>query len=200
MSKKEELEARIKEQRTLEANKKGLVGVSGKIGVVLRTLGDEIIAQSEDTTPGYLMEEEKEDPSNSGELMSYIPIMDIEGNQRPEGPEWGEAGESRFSSTRRIGMYFDGLSRGMHMEIMYDEEKSELSLHHRGYLAYREVMGDLEAYVPNQEWEGWIEALYKKSKEIRRIEKEEEFKRRLAEAEKEKASWWEALKVRWGID
>ena len=57
-------------------------------------------------------------------------------------------------------MHFDGLSRSMHMEIKYSEETSELSLTHRGYLVYKEVMGDLEVYVPNEEWESWIEKLW----------------------------------------
>ena len=47
MSKPEELEQRIREQRIIEANKKGLVGQNGKIGMVLKMMGNPIIAQTE---------------------------------------------------------------------------------------------------------------------------------------------------------
>ena len=48
MASKEEMESRIREQRTAEANKKGLVGQGGKIGTVLRALGSPIVGQTED--------------------------------------------------------------------------------------------------------------------------------------------------------
>ena len=50
MSKQEEIEEKIREQRTIEANKKGLIGQNGKIGMVLRMLGHPIIAQYEGGT------------------------------------------------------------------------------------------------------------------------------------------------------
>jgi hypothetical protein len=198
LSKREELEARIKEQRTLEANKKGFVGAAGKIGTVLRMLGQDIVAQYDDVGFGYLPEDEPEEPKNASEFMRRIPTMEIEGSPRPGSPEWSEAGEANFSYTRRIGMHFDGLGRGMHLEIQYSEEKSELSLTYKGYLAYRETMGEIDTYVPNEEWEGWVERLYRTSREIQRKEKEEEFKNKAEEAEKEKKTWWESMLKRWG--
>lgn len=198
MSKREELEARIREQRTLEANKKGLVGASGKIGVVLRMLGQDIIAQSQNEGFSVLPEEEPQEPKNNSEFMSRIPIMDVDGVSRPDSEEWAEMGEANFSYTRKVGMHFDGLGRGMHMEIQYDEERSELSLLYKGYLAYREVMGEIDTYVPNEEWEGWVERLYRLSKDIQRRGKEAEFKENAERAEKEKASWWRSMLARWG--
>lgn len=198
MSKREELEARIREQRTLEANKKGLVGASGKIGVVLRMLGQDVIAQSMDE--GFLLapEEEPQEPRNSSEFMRRIPVMDLDGVSRPDSEEWAEMGEAEFSYTRKVGMHFDGLGRGMHMEIQYDEEKSELSLFYRGYLAYREVMGEIDTYVPNEEWEGWLDRLHRLSKDIQRRQKEQEFKENAERAEKEKSTWWDSMLARWG--
>lgn len=198
MSKREELEARIKEQRTLEANKKGFVGASGKIGVVLRMLGQEIIAQSMDEGLALLPEEEPQEPRSSSEFMKMMPIMDVDGVSRPDSEEWAEMGEASFSYTRKVGMHFDGLGRGMHLEIQYDEERSELSLLYKGYLAYREVMGEIDTYVPNEEWEGWVERLYRLSKEIQRKGKEQEFKNSAERAEREKATWWESMLRRWG--
>ena len=193
MSKREELEARIREQRVLEATKKGLVGFSGKIGTVLKSLGEEIIAQD------FSMDfPEDMNPTNASELMSGIPTIEIDESVRPEGQEWGETGESYHSSARSIGLHFDGLSRGMHMEIKYDEERSELSLTYKGYTAYRECMGEIETYVPNEEWEGWIERLWSVSKKIQREQKEKDFKNRAIQAERTKQDWLDSLMKRWG--
>ena len=130
--------------------------------------------------------------------MKDIPTMEMEGNQRPDTPEWGEVGEERFFSTRKVGLHFDGLRFGMHMEIMYKDESSELSLTYKGILVYRESMGEIDTFIPHEEWEGWLERLYKKAKTIQRKDKEEEFKNRAAAAEREKADWWESIKRRWG--
>lgn len=198
MSKREDLELRIKEQRVLEANKKGLMGASGKIGTTLRMLGSDIIYHGEDYGVSFLhSDEDKEEPKNAKEMLSYMPTMDAESNERPTGEEWSEIGEIRNVTTRKIGMHFDGLSRGMHMEIKYNEEKSELSVTHKGYLVYKEVMGDLEVYVPG-EWEGWVERLWSLSREKQRKQKEEEFKEKAEKANEAKSDWLEYLIRRWG--
>lgn len=200
MSKREDLESKIREQRVLEATKKGLVGASGKIGTVLRMLGSDIVRHDEESgAAAFLdMEDDRLEPRSVGELLSYIPTMDDEENQRPEGQEWGEIGETHLVSTRKIGMHFDGLSRGMHMEIKYDEERSELALSYRGYPAYREVMGDIEIYIPDAEWEGWIEKLWILSRDMQRRQKEEEFKKKTEETTKAKDTWLESLMKKWG--
>lgn len=199
MSKREDLEIRIKEQRVLEANKKGLIGSSGKLGTILKALGHEIVShEMEFGLPDPWDLDAEEEPRDSKELMSRLPTMDIEGNQRPSTEEWGDAGDSAPCSTRKIGMHFDGLSRGMHMEIMYDDEKSELSVTHKGYTVYKEVMGDIEMYIPGEEWEGWVERLWGVAKEIQRKKKESEFKAKAEEADKAKGEWLSSLFRRWG--
>ena len=198
MSKREELESKIKEQRVLEANKKGLLGASGKIGTTLRMLGSDMIHHGEDYGASFLRpDEHKEEPRNANEMLAYMPTMDAEANERPTGEEWSEIGEVRNVTTRKIGMHFDGLSRGMHMEIKYDEEKSELSVTHKGYLVYKEVMGDLEVYVPG-EWENWIDRLWALSRDKQRKQKEEEFKEKAEKAKEAKDDWLDYLMRRWG--
>jgi hypothetical protein len=204
MSNQEDLEQRIREQRTVEANKKNLVGQGGKIGVVLQMMGQPIIAQMEgggyiDTnyidTQGYL---EDDEPRNNLEYMRSIPSMSVDGNERPSGEEWSEMDEPEQFGTAVIGWHFDGLSRGMHMEIKYDEASAELSLHHRGYPVYRELKGEIMSYIPGEEWERWIETLYKSAKEMRRKQQESEFEQRVKEAESNKEQWWKGIIARWG--
>lgn len=204
MSNQEELEQRIREQRTVEANRKNLVGQNGKIGVVLRMMGGPIIAQVEgggyvDThyidTEGRL---EDDEPRNNVEFMKGVPIMGVDGSERPYGSEWTEMTDPSMYGTMVMGWHFDGLSRGMHMEIKYDDATSELSLHYRGYPAYRELKGEIIGYVPNEEWEGWIERLYKSAKEMKRKKQESEFEQKVKEAEKSKESWLLGIISRWG--
>jgi hypothetical protein len=195
MRMREDLESRIKEQRTAEANKKGLMGQSGKIGAVLRTLGSPIVAQTEMSS--YL---DTEGRSEELQERRTIPVFDAEGVERPTGPEWSEAEwDATPYSAREIGMHFDGLARGMHMEIIYKEDSSELKVNHRGYLVYCEVQGDLQCYIPSEEWEGWVESLYKSARKIQRERKEDEFKEKVRRADDAKKSWLKDMAARWGI-
>ena len=191
MGQREELEARIKERRLAEATKKGLTGATGKIGVVLRALGSPIVSQAEDAS--YIDLEGREEERG-------IPVMDIEGVQRPTGPEWSDPDSfATHHSVHEIGRHFDGLGRGMHMEILYKDESSEMSVYHRGYLVYKEAQGDLQCYVPSDEWEGWISSLFKVAKKAQREEKEREFQERVDEAARAKKSWLAEIASRWGI-
>lgn len=196
MSSKEEMESRIREQREAEANKKGLMGQNGKIATVLRMLGSPIVGQVQDA--GFLdLEGRGDDPS--GSPLIDIPTMEIDGSVRPEGSEWGEASDPVSFSTRSVGTHFDGLSRSMHMEIIYKDEQSELSLYHRGYLAYREVQGELDCYIPSDEWESWVSDLFKVAKRVQRESKEEEFEAKVKKAEAAKESWLRHIASRWGL-
>lgn len=196
MSSKEEMESRIREQRTAEATNKGLMGQGGKIGAVLKSLGSPIVAQTQDVA--YLDLGGRDD-GPSGSPLKDIPIMDLDGSVRPEGSEWGEAGDALPFSARTIGWHFDGLSRSMHLEIVYKDEPPDMVVYHRGHMVYREVQGELLCYVPSKEWEGWIESLYKVAKRMQRESKEEEFKNKVQDATIAKESWLRQIASRWGI-
>ena len=196
MASKEEMESRIREQRTAEANKKGLVGQGGKIGTVLRALGSPIVGQTEDVA--YLsLDGSVNEPS--GSPLKDMPTMEIDGNERPSGDEWGEASDPLSFSTRTIGRHFDGLERGMHLEIIYKDDSSEMSVYYKGYLVYQDIQGELTCYVPINEWEEWVSSLFKVAKRIQRASKEQEFAEKVAEAEKSKKSWLREIASRWGI-
>lgn len=196
MSRKEELEARLKEQRLAEATKKGLMGATGKIGTVLKFMGSPVVSQTEDIS--YLDTQGFGGDGPEGPM--GMPMMDIEGASRPSGPEWSEDAPDPVSfGTRDIGRHFDGLGRGMHLEIFYKEESSEMSVLFRGHLVYREIQGELLCYVPHDEWEGWISSLFKIAKKVQRDAKEEEFQSRVQEAERNKESWLRDIAARWGF-
>lgn len=210
-------EEKIKEQRTIEATKKKLLGAGGKIGIVLRYLGDEIVDQSSHGSANfrylpdpYELPEDKEDPylppkGSSADILKKIPMLNTffpwgEEQMPPEGREWIEDRPDRVHhSMRTVGYHFDGLSRGMHLDIKYLDYESDLKLHYKGYLVFREVKGELVTYIPNDEWEAMIESLFKVAKKLRDKEKEQIKEEELDEAKKAKASWFKEMRERWGI-
>lgn len=201
----EEIEEKIKEKRIIEANKKGFLGPNSKIKLILKIFGDPIISQSEnggyvDTNymdlHGYELPEEE--ILNNIDLLKKIPIMELDNNTRPNSEEWTDMPDSKNYSTETIGYHFDGLSRGMHMEIKYDEFSTETIISYKGYVCYREAKGELLSYIPNNEWEKWIESLYKVAKEKQRVIKEKEFEESIKEKEKEKENWINKIISNWG--
>lgn len=204
MKSPEEIEEKIREQRTVEANKKGLVGQTGKIGIVLKVFGQPIIAQSEggvyvDTNYIDYFQEENEDPKNNSELLGSIPIFETGGNERPVGQEWQDLPDPKQFGSYQVGLHFDGLSNGMHMEIQYDDLDGKLVLSHKGYVVYKEIKGEIVSYVPNKEWESWIESLYRAAQKKQRKLKEEEFQSQVKIADRRKKEWWLEMISKWGI-
>ena len=204
-------EKRIKEQRTIEANTKHLMGCEGKIGCIVKHIGQPLISQS--SGGAYYSSRPSEDvwaipgendpyelPSGSPEdICRQIPVMDMEGVEQPEGGVWMERQETVAEGTEILGWHFDGLSRGMHIEIKYTEMTNELLVRYKGYVVYREMSGDLETYVPMPEWEEMIERLSKTAKrqaiKHNKIEKEEN----KHELRRQKESWMQRMKNKWGL-
>lgn len=148
-----------------------------------------------ETRPGL----DEDEPRDAGGLMRNIPVAGSDGLERPSGDEWSEMDDPAPYGTYTVGRHFEGLSRGMHLEIVYKEDSSSLSVLCRGSLVYREVMGEISCYVPGDEWEGWINRLSRSAKDLLRKSKEEEFSKRVEEAEKTKESWWRSMRSRWGV-
>ena len=149
----EEIEKKIQEERTLEATKKGLMGLGGKLGRILRVLGHEIEAQyegghmglpssSDVASAGWGFEsiplddpdEEPWDgvlrPGSSEEIQDQIPYADGEVSALLDEPTGGGFRDERNNKRSQVnivnvGWHFDGLPHGVHMEIFYkmNEEK-----------------------------------------------------------------------------
>jgi hypothetical protein len=79
------------------------------------------------------------------------------------------------------------------------EHNNSLTCHYKGYEVFREIRGQLVGYAPLDEWETWVDRLFIVAKE-KRIEKkavtEQEYS--LA-AKREKTSWWQRFRLRWGL-
>ena len=91
-------ENQIKEKRTIEASKKNMMGKNGKLGMILKHFGETIVSQE-----GMFSD------------VSYFDHFWEDGEEDDESMQTFEEG----SLSRDVGSFFDGLSRGMHLEIKY---------------------------------------------------------------------------------
>ena len=182
----------IREQRTIEATKKNFMGTAGRLGVIAIVLGSPIIRQGSGLYDiSYL-----DDP--------YEDFTDVEFETTASGQKgplmWkDEIPEMSNEIAEEEGYVFDGLSRGMHIDIKYWHNSNKLEVTYRGYLVYKEIGGELVAYAPFPEWEDMIGRLYKAAKTQAKdqISLEEV---EIGEAvERKKQNLWEKLRTRWGL-
>lgn len=194
MSSIRDKERRIKEDRIIQATQKGLIGLDGKFGIIVTNLGQPIIRQSDNDfgmfTTSYLQTEDNDE----------IKTMDIDGtNDDPQGWEWSGGKDRIPATTSQIGWHFDGLSRGMHLEIWYLPESFELKVTYKGYLVYKDIKSEIQAYAPFPDWEDKIDTLYKIALEKEKNRRNKEKHERIEESNAKKLSWLQKLRLRWGI-
>ncbi len=201
----------VKEKRTIEATKKGLMGSNGKIGCILKNLGDPIIANSSTSLydVNYFDSDQKEydpeDARSAEDLLANLPTMEMwRGDQRIAEPSdvdsgWTQKQNYVSGGHHNLGWIFDGLNRGVHMELKYMEDAQELTVHYKGYQVYKEVSGELMAYAPFDEWESQIERLYKIEEKQKKANNAKEKEELTKEAERQKKNWIQKFRERWGI-
>ncbi len=186
------IEAAIREKRTNLAVKNNLMGPSGKFGVILDAFGTKVMRQGS----GLMDVVGLNDPYEEEAYTEYSPTMSEQNGPVAYRDEILEMGDEYVYQE---GLLFDGLSRGMHLDITYWLASNELKVNYKGYCVYHEIAGELYGYAPFPEWEGLIDKLFKvakiRAKELRAKE-EAEIGERIQE---KKASFWEGLKLRWGL-
>ena len=97
------------------------------------------------------------------------------------------------------GFVFDGLSRGLHIEIQYWMRNQKIEVTYKGYQVYKEIGGELFAYAPFDDWEDMIARLYKAAKPRSKELKEQREVEIGEKIQKRKNTFWERLRTRWGV-
>lgn len=184
----------LKEQRLAEAMDRNYMGLEGKFGVILKHLGKSVISQC----------------SANYEMTEWQDAYDM--YDEPEGlPE-----EDIDAPIREIGKVFDGLKFGHHLEISYLKESlipikiSEFYTRYeeafkvikvlwKGYLVYLEAEGDLLIFTPSSDWEDVILKIYDSAAKLQKQRKMDNIAETQIEAKKNKLSFLERLRERWGI-
>lgn len=177
-------EQAIKEKRLIEATKKNFYGATGKLASIAKYLGSPIMRQG---TP-YC---------SSTSMAEYTGFGSggLEEDESETLPTFDEDNETSSC----IGYAFDGLSRGMHLEIKYMFDDSVVSVYYRGYPVYMESMGELSCYAPFDEWEKMIEKLSKVAKDKKEVMHSSYLEVERAEVEKEQSNFLDRLRRSWGI-
>ncbi len=188
-----ELENKIKDLRTIEANQKNLVGPTGKLGIIVRMFGQPIIDEG-----GGIYEVDYLDYDQ----FSYEGFYETTVSKQ-RGPSLGDnrIHESDEDVTYRcLGYFYNALSAGINMEIRSEKDEDHFSLQVivEGSVVYQELNGDLEQYVPG-DWEKKVNSLYRVAE--KRLEG---IKKNMAisikqEAEENKQGFLQRLKERWGF-
>jgi hypothetical protein len=186
-------ERAIIEKRTIEATKKNLTGPSGKLGVIVRNLGSPIIRQGSSLMDVTYLEDPYEiKPETEHEAT-------LSGQKGPVNYKDEILSTDEEVAITHEGYIFDGLSRGLHIEIKYFKYNHSLEVNYKGFRVYREVAGELEAYAPFPEWETIIDRLHRNAKN-REKETEESAKEQIKEEVfRKKKSFWEKMRMRWGL-
>jgi len=188
-------EEKIKDLRTLEAKRLNYLGLKGKFGAILKTMGQPIIKQTDGG--GSITETFLDDYWNIED--ETMPVGDTEEErQQPEGWEWGEIKEISFFNTQAEGWHFDGLPKGVHLEIWFKNNESELKVVYKGYVVYKEQAGNLQAFVPNQEWQTIVENLYKQAYELLKIHQQKNIENKSTNEKTAKKNWLQKMKRLWG--
>lgn len=130
------IESRIQEQRTNEATKKNLIGMEGKIYMIAKYLGHEIIQDSE-----------------APETIDYEGFYkDIEPNEIPYFTE--------DSYTNYLGYTYNALNTGHNIEILTFDYEQRIKLFYNGNCVYHEEGSVLLSFIPDEKWEIPLKALY----------------------------------------
>ena len=170
-------EQQIREQRTIDAMRNGLMGGQGKLARIAIAFGEPMIRQGSSKFEQTFLPDFDEIPDEDA-----IPIMDME------------------DASHQIGWHFDGLRRGVHMEISWNEETRDLKCYWRGYLVYREFGNELDGYVPDKEgWEKIVEELYESTRKKERTNRKEQAKFVNVAARRQQKEFLDEMKLKWGI-
>ena len=169
------IENKIKEKRLAEALNKDFFGPQGKLSVICQVLGDPIIEDFFDGDQSELLyfnvEEENEAKTFSEDHMTSL-----------------------------LGYFYDGLNTGNHLEIKYLIQENEIKLYHKGYLKYHELANELLSYIPEKEWESYIDNIFIKSREKLKHINIQKLKEQDLRAEKMKKDLIDKIRSKWGND
>lgn len=168
-------EQMIREHRTIEAMRNGLMGSEGKLARVARTMGQPIYRQGGGTFEQTYLDDPYDLPDENS-----LPVMDEE------------------EMSYQVGWHFDGMSRGIHMEILWKADHREVKCYWKGNLVYKEIGGDLDGYAPG-EWEAELEKLSEQTKKTERQDRKEKSKVAGIEAKQKQKEFLDAMKLKWGI-
>lgn len=178
-----EKERQIKNLMTMKAIQDNLMGPGGKFGIIAKYLGSKIHSHN-----------------GSNFSQSY---MDDPWDMQEEGPYQYDSSTIHDSDDlgdpHVVGWIFDGLSRGLHVEIRYLDYAKELTVSYKGYTVFQEVNGELECYAPDSDWEEPLDRLFLAASHIKQSRDKRRFEEQKVEAKAGALRFLDKLRLKWGV-
>ena len=184
---------RLKEARTIEAIKNGYMGLEGKFCTIAKWLGEPLIRQG----GIYVDRTYLDDPLHIPEE-GEIPTMGGAAND-PNGIFGAILDNFEEEESHEIGIHFDGLSRGINLNITVLFHLREITVWYAGQVVYKELAGELEGFAPFEEWEKKISELFTAARNIERKQRPAEKKKTDELAAKKRVKILEELRLKWGL-
>jgi len=172
MNSKEQI---IKEKRLIEATKKNFYGATGKFAIITKYLGHPIMQQG---SP-YFSESTLEDPYDDYDDETMPTLAEDE-------------------QSTCLGYFYDGLNKGMHLEIKYLLEETTIAVEYKGYTVYKEIAGELIAFAPGG-WEEHVEKIFKVASEKKKNAHLTYLELERQQLEKDHNQFLDKLRRYWGI-
>lgn len=167
------IEEKIAQLRLAEAVQKDFFGSTGKISIISKVFGSEIIQDNfMNNSIGLLYEVTEEDKINEFDVNHTSTIL---------------------------GYHFDGLRMGIPLEIIQKEYDNSLKVLWQGRIVYEEIDGELISFNPLNEWERNIDSLYTKAEQKIDREKSKNEKIIKEEMQKEEDKEIKRIREKWGI-
>lgn len=165
----------IRQRRTIRAHKENLLGTDGKIGIILKYLGEPI----------------------RDHIRSDLDIKEWgfwEDQEEKEGlPTLNEEEDSRV-----VGWTYDGQKKRLPIYMRYWESDGKMVVDYKGYRVFCEIEGELDCYVPLKEWEDIVENLYVQANKIRKDYNKETEKEMKEMSKIEFYKCMKLLRSKWG--
>lgn len=182
----------VKEQRLIKATTNNLTGLDGKIGQILKYMGDPVISQESSFFSSTEWPDVYEVPNDD------MPTQDMEAQSIEEGKilsclKWGINMELSYFKESLVQIKITDL----HNEWIQAEKV--MTVNYQGYVVYREIEGDLETYIPMPEWEQAIDRIYEYCKKIKKVAKSEREEEKKEESKIQKLGIIARLREKWGI-
>lgn len=171
-------EQMIREARTIEAMRRGYMGMEGKLSTIAKRLGKPIIQQGSRSFDQTFLD----DPF----------ALEIE-------QEFGMPTIEEDDHSYEIGIHYDGLSRGVNLSIFVHFHHREIVCEYNGSRVYWEVAGELESYAPNESWENELDRIYDNAKKVEKLQKPHERKKLIEAANKKRQELLDEFKQKWGL-
>lgn len=167
------IEEKIAQLRLAEAMQKDFFGSTGKLSIISKIFGTEIIQDNfVNNSVDFMCEGIEEEKINQFDI-NHTSII--------------------------IGHYFDGLKMGIPLEIIQKQYDNSLKVLWQNRVVYEEIDGELISFNPLNEWERNIENLYVKAEQKINREKNKNEKILKEEMQREEDDEIKRIKEKWGI-